>query len=51
MTIAHFNDIVFDHTAGQTLLATSFAHIFIAMYNHNIIAIGIYILNGCHQNT
>ncbi|MBT3727450.1 hypothetical protein HOG21_07530 [bacterium] len=42
--IAQVIVIAFDHTAGHILLATSLAHMFIAMYNHNIIAINKYIL-------
>jgi len=38
ITKAHFILIVFDQTAGHTLLATSLAHIFIAIYAPKIIA-------------
>jgi hypothetical protein len=41
--IAHVIVIAFDHTAGHILLATSFDHMFIAIYKPNIQATNKYI--------
>jgi len=46
--IAHLIVIAFDQTAGHILLATSFDHIFIAIYNHRIAATNKYIFELPH---